>query len=186
MPVESVGGHDSVSFGIHRPNDIRPWFEMWEIVQYNRTLVDAAYRDAASTGNPEIHLKTAVMNFCVCCSHLIDHLGCDPSRYTFTGDQKTDDQLREQNIKAIRDELTTTYEPLDIVLDACNTYKHHTRRKSFRNVRIRDFSSTPPRNAFGWTGATETLDAREDRDARKVVDKAVVAWNSYLTDQHLI
>lgn len=160
---------------------------MWEIVQYNQTLVDAAYRDAAGTPNPEVHLKTAVMNFCVCCSHLIDHLGCDPSRYTFTGDQTTDDQLREQNIKAIHDELMTeTYEPLDIVLDACNTYKHHTRRKSGRNVRIRDFSPTPPHIAFGWTGATETLDAREARDARKVVGKAMAAWNSYLTDQHPI
>ena len=176
-----------MSFGIHRPNDIRPWFEMWEIVQYNQTLVDAAYRDAASTGNPEVHLKTAVMNFCVCCSHLIDHLGCDPARYTFTGDQKTDGRLRDQNSEAIRAELMTKrYEPLDIVLDACNTYKHHTRRKNGRNVRIRDFSSTPPRIAFGWTGATETLDAREARDARKIVTAAMAAWNSYLTDHRPI
>jgi len=173
---DSIGVTDGVSFSLDRPDDKRPWIEMWEIVKHNRRLVDAAYADVATRRDAETHLKTAVMNFCVCCAHLIDHLGWDPAVAGNTGTQ--------QSVDKIRDELTNNYQPLDLVLDACNTYKHHTRiKKNSKNVRIRKFSSPPPRIAFGWEDAVGKANYR---DALDVVNDAMAAWERYLAHERLI
>lgn len=146
---------------------IRPWSEMWRLVQHNYAIVESRYYHSISTPNNDV-IKYDVYNFFVSAYHLHEHLAKDRI------DSLVDDSVRSAALDA------ATAPPIKLAGDITNTFKHHTRSRG-REVRIVQLTSAPSAT-LGWInrdGSSET------RDVLVAAQEVVSFWRQFIFDHGL-
>jgi hypothetical protein len=115
MAFDQAKAEDSASISLEYPADVRPWQEMWALLQHNLEMIDACYdSDRAGTTSQILAVKNEALNFFIMCFHFGDHLWSDPA---------VGGRTNEQEVRA----YVEANEPLALAADIANSFKHHTR-----------------------------------------------------------
>ena len=165
---DSITFTDSVALSVKLPDDVRPWEEMWQVVEYALASLEDRY---ASYDNPFDFglLRNDALIFFLSCHHLGDHIWSDPQV-----------PLDEAEVRA----YIAANEELGLVEDFSNSFKHHTRRNArMRLVRVDGYDSHPRAMWIGWADGGGV---RHRREALDLARGAVAGWRGVLRAKGLV
>jgi hypothetical protein len=170
MAFDQAKAEESATISMEYPADVRPWQEMWALLQFNLEMIDARYdSDRPGTMPRILAVKNEALNFFITCFHFADHLWSDPA---------VGGRTNKQDVHA----YVKANESLELAADIANSFKHHTRDGAKRLIRIRWFTTSPISAAVGWTDSNGTIHRRDVRDLAHSADDA---WRAFLGSHSL-